>query len=78
MPRTRSGATRGLAQRLTRRCAARAPDVGRRLLDDVPGFPPDLDRVVGGGQHRAVAVEEPGAGAAGADVDAEIEAVGHV
>ncbi len=62
---------RGL-DRLAHGLARRAPDVGGRLLDDVAGLAPDRDRPPGAGDELPGPVENPGAGAARADVHPDI------
>ena len=51
------------------------PDILRRLLNKIRLRPPDGNLLAGGGQHSAAAVEDPGSGAAGAHVDADVAVV---
>ena len=71
MPRTSPGRTPGRRDRLADGGADGAPDVGARLLDDRAGFVEDRDVALGRAEHAAARVEDAGAGAAGADVDAD-------
>ena len=56
--------------RVTNRPAHRSPDIIRRLFDYLAGGPPDPDGVAGLRQHHARCIKHPGAGAAGADINA--------
>ncbi len=47
------------------------PDFRTRLLDDGAGFMKQRDIPLGGCEHPAIEVEKAGAGAAGADIDAD-------
>ncbi len=58
----------GKLHRLANGATDGAPDIVARLLDDVAGLVEDRDVAPGRSEHRARLVEDPGPGAAGADV----------
>src|SRR5690242_8763780 len=62
---------RSLGHRTADARGAGVPDVRGRLLDNVAGLLPDLDRSLGGRQQLPSLVEDPCPRAQGSDVDAD-------
>ena len=76
MPRTSAGATPAAATASRTAAQTARPDLGARLLDDRARLAEERDVALRGAEHPAVGVEDAGARAAGADVDAD-EAAAH-
>ncbi len=77
-PRDRLGRDAGLVARRARGGADRAPDIVAVLLGVAGDRPVERDRPAVPGEHPAVAIEQAGACAAGADVDRHDDAIVHV